>query len=512
MKRLTPTGLALCVLIAVGAMWTPSQHAAPTLRIASKKFTESVILGEMLRQIARSQSIPASHLSELGGTRLVFDALRSGEVDAYVEYTGTIRQEILAGVEPDRPWRARLQEMGIEATEPLGFDNTYALGMTRQRAAELGVAAISDLQRFPTLRFGFGNEFMHRADGWPGVRSAYALPQQAVRGLDHDLAYRQIAAGQIDVMDVYATDANVARYDLVILQDDRDYFPDYQAVCLYRAELVERLPPFVAGIQQLAGAITDRQMVQLNEQVESGDANEAAAAAAFLQAELGIQPPLSKPPPLVLRIWRRTVEHLNLVRGSLIPAILLGIPLGICAHRFYRLGAVILAFTGLVQTIPSLALLVMLMPVAAAFGLSSVGTGSQTALLALFAYSLLPIVRNTLTGLAGIPRATRESAEVLGLSRSSQLLEIEVPLAAPTIVAGIKTAAILNIGFAALGAVIGAGGYGQPILTGIRLNNTALILEGALPAAGMAILAQGLFALAERCVIPRGLRTTATGA
>ena len=184
--------------------------------------------------------------------------------------------------------------------------------------------------------------------------------------------------------------------------------------------------------------------------------------------------------------------------ASLSAAILVGIPLGIIAARRRRLGAAILAVAGIVQTIPSLALLVLMIPL--------LGIGTLPAVAALFFYSVLPIVRNTVTGLTAIPAALIESAEILGLSSWARLLKVELPIASPSVVAGIQTSAVINVGTATLGALIGAGGLGQPILTGIRLDDLGLILEGAVPAALLALLVQALFAGLGRLVIPKGLR------
>ena len=209
---------------------------------------------------------------------------------------------------------------------------------------------------------------------------------------------------------------------------------------------------------------------------------------------------------LASRVWKHTIEHLDLVRKSLVPAILIAIPLGVIAAKRRTTGQVILAVVGIIQTIPALALLVILMKPVSYVGLSSIGAGSFNAVVALFLYSLLPIVRNTYTGLHDLPGNYQESARALGLPAWSRLQLIELPLASRTILAGIKTAAVINVGFATLGALVGAGGYGQPILTGIRLSSNSLILQGAVAAAVMALAVQGLFELAERYLVPRGLR------
>jgi osmoprotectant transport system permease protein len=192
------------------------------------------------------------------------------------------------------------------------------------------------------------------------------------------------------------------------------------------------------------------------------------------------------------------VSALALVAAALLAAIAVAIPLGVLAARWRGVGRAVLGVVGVVQTIPSLALLVFMIPV--------LGIGAAPAIAALFLYGLLPIVRNTHAGLTGIAPELRESALALGLPSWARLRLVELPLAAPAILAGVKTSAVITVGTATLGALIGAGGYGQPILTGIRLASVPLILEGAIPAAALALLAQGAFDLAERAVVPRGLR------
>lgn len=492
--RFATAGLAAAVFM-TGLLAGCAPERSPVV-VASKIFTEGVVLGELLTGALRAGGTAAVHRRQLGGTRILWNALVAGEIDLYAEYTGTISEEILAGaVDPTIDSLApELAASGVSISAPLGFDNTYAVGMRRDRARELGIASIADLARHPDLQLGFSNEFMDRTDGWPGLRAEYGLPQVA-RGLDHDLAYRALEAGQIDVTDLYSTDAEIRYYDLRVLTDDRAYFPRYRAVVLYRSALAEQ-PEVVAAVQRLEGAISASEMVGMNASVKLDGMTEADAAARFL-ATLGVA--ATAPSETWLdRLWARTLEHLALVGLSLSAAILVAIPLGIAAARRPALGRIVLGVTGILQTVPALALLVVLIPL--------LGIGAPPAILALFLYSLLPIVRNTATGLTTIPRPIIESATALGLPGGIRLRRIELPIAAPAILAGIKTAAVINIGTATLGALIGAGGYGQPILTGIRLDDAALILEGAVPAAFLAIGAQSAFDLLERWIVPRGLR------
>jgi osmoprotectant transport system permease protein len=472
---------------------------AQDIVVGSKMFTESVVLGEMLSHLGRHAGASVTHQRELGGTRLLWSALLKGDIDLYPEYTGTIGQEILSGenLSKEEDIRARLAKMGIGMTRSLGFNNTYALGMAEEKAEALGIRTISDLRNHPEFRLGFGNEFMDRGDGWPSLRDRYRLPHQNVNGLDHSLAYRGLETGAIDVMDLYSTDAEIQYYGLRSLEDDLQHFLIYNAVIVYRVDLLDRAPQVVKEILALEGLITEKKMVAMNAQAKLDKRPESQVAADFLAQTLGLQLEVIQMTPSG-QFWRHTRDHLTLVGISLFGAILLAIPLGILAFRWDRGGQAILGFVGIIQTIPSLALLVFMIP--------PLGLGELPAIGALFLYSLLPIVRNTYAGLHDIPVAVRESAAALGLSDWAQLRLVALPMASRSILAGIKTSAVINVGTAALGALVGAGGYGQPIFTGIRLDDMGLILQGAVPAALLALIVQGLFELFERLFVSRGLR------
>lgn len=474
--------LLLCLLFAA-----PLQAAT----VGSKKFTESVILGEVARLVLERTGVPAAHRRELGGSRILWDALRAGEIDVYPDYTGTLRFEILAArhLADDAALPAALAAQGLAMSRPIGFSNGYALAMRADVARRLGISTIGDLARRPDLAIGLSNEFVDRQDGWPALSRAYGIGGLKIRGIDHDLAYRALAAGQIAVTDAYTTDAEIVTYKLVVLRDDRGFFPRYDAVFVYRAGLPAKAVAALNGVR-----IDEAQMRELNRRVTVDRIGETDAARLALGEAEGAAAPESR--------WRhiaaRTLEHLALVAVSLLAALIVALPLGVLAARRRRLGALVLSATGVLQTIPSLALFVILIPL--------LGIGARPTIAALFLYSLLPIVRNTHAGLTGISPALIDSAEALGLSRWSRLRRIELPLALPTIMAGVRTAAVIAVGLATLGAVIGAGGYGQPILTGIRLNDTGLILEGALPAAVMALIIEALFHGLQSAVTPRGLR------
>ena len=508
MKR--TSAWALLVIVALGAA---SAAAAPPLRVGSKAFAESVILGEAAGLLAAAAGAPIEDRRALGGTRLCWDALLSGALDLYPEYTGTLREEILrvhqasgdasgeasgdasadlAGL------RTTLAARGLGFVGPLGFDNRYALAMREETAARLGIRAISDLARHPELRIDLSNEFLHRRDGWPGLAARYALPEGRVQGLDHELAIRGLATGALDVTDIYSTDAEIARDGLRVLADDRGFFPRYQAILLYRRDAEARWPAAFAALGRMSGQIDDATMMRLNARVKLDKVPERTVAADFVAERFGVRAARTEEARWPA-LWRRTREHLALVSVSLLAAILCALPLGILAARRPRLGEILLAAVGVVQTIPSLALLVFMIPL--------LGIGARPATAALFLYSLLPIVRNTYAGLTSIPGPLRESAEALGLSRRAILWRIELPLAFGTILAGVQSAAVINIGTATLGALVGAGGFGQPIFAGIRLDDVSLILEGAIPASALALIVQGLFDLLERILVPKGLRS-----
>ncbi len=476
-----------------------AQDPTSTVVVASKTFTEAVVLGEIAAGVIRDAGYVADHRRELGGTRVLFNALVSGDIDVYPEYTGTIIQEILAelNLQTNDQVRTALRERGIFMTGPLGFNNSYAIGMRPETADSLSVSQISHLRRYPDVRFGMSNEFMDRGDGWPSLRQAYGLSSRNARGLDHDLAYRALEAGDIDVMDVYTTDAEISYYGLRVLEDDLSFFQTYNAVFLYRADLDTRAPGVAAALGRLEGTIDENGIRRLNARVKLDGEAESSVASDFLRQALNITT-ITQEVGIGARIWLRTLEHLFLVVVSMTLGVIVAIPLGIVAFKRPRLGQVILGGVGMIQTIPALALLVFMIPV---FGIYA-----PPAIAALFLYSLLPMVRNTHAGLSGIPTSVEESIEALDLPAGARLLKVELPLASRSIMAGVKTATVINIGFATLGALIGAGGYGQPILTGIRLDETSLILEGAIPAAVLALLAQFLFGRIERVVVPKGLR------
>ncbi|HWP30374.1 MAG TPA: glycine betaine ABC transporter substrate-binding protein [Fimbriimonadales bacterium] len=470
-----------------------------TIVIGSKRFTESYVLGEIAKKALQENGIPASHRKGMGGTLILWQALKSGEITVYPEYTGTLTGEILKrpGLTDAREIRRELEPYGIGMSEELGFNNTYALAMRKDKAQKLGITKISDLRKYPELRVGITPEFLGRKDGWRPMAQRYGLKMSNVRAIEHQIGYQGLISDEIDIKDVYSTDAKIAEYGLTILKDDLNFFPKYNAVWLYRLDIPQNA---LKVLNSLAGTIDENLMIKLNAEAERTK-DYTAAADLYFREKSGVAME-SQTQNVAMNIARWTLQHLFLVSVSLAIAIAIGIPLGIFASKPGLLSEVILGFCGVVQTVPSLALLALLVPI------PFLGISEKTAITALFLYSLLPIVRNTATGLQDIPPSLKESAIALGLPPKSQLLKIYLPLASRSILAGIKTSAVINVGTAVLAAFVGAGGLGEPIISGLNLLDMNTIFQGAIPAAVLALLVQYLFGLLDFVFIPKGLRIT----
>jgi osmoprotectant transport system permease protein len=495
-----------------GALTIAHASAQAPLQIGSKRFTESYILGEILTQTAQGAGgTPAVHLRGMGNTAILLNALESRSIDVYPEYTGTIAREILKlpDVPPLDELNARLASRGLAVAVPLGFNNSYALAVRSSDARAKGLTRLSDLKQHPELRLGLSQEFLGRADGWPNLQRTYDLRFPPPKGLDHGLAYEAIAGGQVDVIDIYTTDAKLDKYQLTVLDDDARFFPRYDAVLLYRADVPTRFPTAWAALTRLEGALDDAAMRRLNAAAELEGKDIAAIASDWLSARSQSQVSAAASGAAApMTLWQRVfapdlgrlaLEHVGLVFAALVASCAIGIPLGVLAARRRPTAPVVFGVTGVIQTIPSLALLAFLIPITGRIGV-------VPAFIALTLYALLPIVRNTQAGLAQIPRDMIEAAKSLGLRPATVMREIELPLAMPTVLAGIKISAVVSVGTATIAAFIGAGGFGDRIVTGLALNDQTMLLAGAIPVAALALAIQGAFGLLEKRVVPAGLR------
>ncbi len=472
----------------------PAQENSESLIVGSKNFTEGYLLAEILAQTLTHAGFDVHRQFGFGGTLVAYEALVNGEIDLYPEYTGTIAEVILDGAASTdlEQLNRQLSSRGVQALAPLGFNNTYALVVRPEMASRLGLRTISDLKTHETLRLALSHEFRNRRDGWPALAAHYGLTTRDT-GIEHGLAYQALVEGKIDVTDAYSTDGELERYDLLMLEDDKHFFPSYLAVPLVSSSL-----PAAArsALARLEGTLDEEAMRALNGRVVTAGESFGRVAADFLRAagitagESGFADAAS----LWTSLGRNTATHLKLTTIALLLACGLGVPAAILVYRSKRLSNIVLYFAGLMQTIPSIALLALMIPL--------MGVGQIPAIVALFLYSLLPILRNTITAFLTIDPLYKRVADAMGLTKRQQIRHVLFPLALPHVLAGIKTAAVISIGTATLAAFIGAGGLGEPIVTGLALNDTGLILQGAIPAAILAIATELLFELLERRLVP----------
>jgi osmoprotectant transport system permease protein len=483
--------------------------------VASKPFGESYILAEIFAQLLEARGLRVERRLGLGATEIAYAALERGEIDVYPEYTGTALLTVLhqQPLTDPRAVFARVstlsrQRDGIEWLPPLGFQNSYAIAVRRATADSLHLVTLDDLARAgPSLRAGFTADFIGRADGLPGLARAYGLKLRAVHALTPALKYQALAQRAVDVIDGYTTDGLIARYDLVVLADDRHFFPPYEAAAVLSASLQRDVPRAAAVLTELSDRIDEGRMRALNRRVEV-DGVAAAVVARDALTDLGLVATTAVVEQNAGRAgtWAYlreerghllvlTEQHILLVAASLGVAILIAVPAGLAMARTPRRAETVLRVVGGVQTLPGIALLAFMIPL--------LGIGVRPALVALTLYSLYPILRNTYIGVRDAVPSAVDAAEALGMTPRQVLLYVRLPLAAPVIMAGVRTAAVLDVGTATLAAFIGAGGLGEPIVSGLALSDTRMILSGAIPAALLALAVDGLLALAEHFVTDR---------
>jgi len=499
----------------------PQQHPPELLVVGSKPFTESRLLGTIMQELIEAKSdLEVRHKSGLGGTLLCHEALLSGQIDLYAEYTGTAWTSVLKHRESESdPLRTFLtvqseyaERFDCRWLHPFGFSNTYVLAMDPERAARDHLTTISDLARVAgELRAGFSIEFLNRADGLPGLRERYALEFGRVRGMEHALAYQALGGGQLDLIDAYSTDAKLARLGLLRLRDDMAFFPPYDAAPVIREASLVAHPELAGILGQLAFRIDEDRMAALNLAVEEEGRSFEAVAHNFLLEE-GLIGSAEEHADGETRdasgwlraetrrlLWSASLVHLRLTSYAMLLASLVGLGLALWLVDRPRLASGAIAAAGMIQTLPGLALLALMVSV------PGLGLSLSSAILALFLYSLLPILRGAYVGLSGVAPELVDAARGMGLTRRQVLLHVRLPLALPSILGGIRTAWVIAIGLGTLAAFIGAGGLGELIITGLYLNDPEWILAGAGAAALMALATDGLLGCLQRWLTPRGL-------
>jgi len=499
--------LSLAVLItSLFSFHSQAQTVSP-LKIGSKRFTESYVLGELVTQQANTRG-SAIHLAGLGNTAIVLTALNSGAIDIYPEYTGTIAREILkdAKLVSLKDLEEPLSKIGLGVGVPLGFNNGYAIAVSEKTANRLKLSNLADLRNHPDLQLGLSSEFLQRPDGWSVIAQSYDLTKLSPHTMEHGLAYDALRNGVIDATDAYTTDARITHDHLILLHDNLNVLPPYSAVLLFRLEAPRLHPKEWQAILGLQNRITPTQMSKANARVDL-EHHTPAESAKELLASIQNTPPqnnlgslLSPNKSLTERSLKLIfseeeanliLKHFILVMGPVVAASFVGIPLGIAGASFPAFGQVSLGIVGLLQTIPALALLALLIAMSGQIG-------NIPALITLFFYAMLPIVEATQSAFQGIDRNLRESAISLGSPWFQRTLYVELPVARPSILSGIRTAAIINVGGATLAAFVGAGGLGERIVGGLAVNDPALLIAGAVPSALMALVIQLLASALER--------------
>jgi osmoprotectant transport system permease protein len=379
-----------------------------------------------------------------------------------------------------------------------------------ETAQRYGLRTLADLGRAsPHLVAGLTPDFIGRPDGLPALERTYGFRPRAVRSLLQSVKYTALAEGAVDVIDGYSTDGLIARHGLVVLEDDRDLFPPYEAAALVSGRLVHDLPAAVLALERLSGRLDVETMRALNRRVEVDGEDVGVVAREALQA-LGVRTPgatmegaprRDRRAGVLSYFWehradtaRQLARHLLLVSLSLVAALLVALPLGLALERWRSGAESVVRGTGVLQTIPGIALLAFMIPL--------LGIGMGPALVALFLYSLFPIVRNTYTGVRDAAPDAVAAARALGMTDGQLLRYVRLPLAAPVIMAGVRTAAVINVGTATLAAFIGAGGLGDPIVAGLALSDVRMILAGAVPAAVLALGVDLALGAVERAVRP----------
>jgi osmoprotectant transport system permease protein len=509
----------LAVLALSIALSSSALPQAPPVVVASKPFGESYLLAEMFAQALELRGFAVDRRPGLGATEVAFQALRTSAIDVYPEYTGTgllvlLRDSVQSDArkvfqrvasEFDRQWQ-------VHWLPPLGFENTYAIAVRSETAQREQLRTLSDLRRAaPRLRAGFSPDFIGRSDGLPGLARAYGLEFREVRPLLQSVKYRALVENEVDVIDGYSTDGLLSRYSLVVLEDDRKFFPPYEAAALVGQRLYNDMPGAIAALSALSGRITVQQMRQWNQRVEvDGEAVERVATTALQELGFALRSAATarggtSDDSLPAYFWQRRsmlaqmlLRHLLLVFVCVSAAVLVGVPIGLALERIPGQAETTIRAIGLLQTIPGIALLAFMIPL--------LGIGLVPALVALFLYSLYPILRNTYSGVRSADPAAVRAAHALGMTSGQTLRYVRLPLAAPIILAGIRTAAVIAVGTATLAAFIGAGGLGDPIVSGLALSDTRMILLGALPAAALAFIVDLTLGTLERRVTPVHMR------
>ncbi|MCY4512912.1 MAG: ABC transporter permease subunit [Bdellovibrionales bacterium] len=488
------------------------------LTVGSKIFTENILLAEMLSLLLEEKyNFKITRKFNMGGTKLVFDSLKNGHIDIYPEYTGTGYTMLLkreGETNPKKTYRIVktefLKKFQLIWSLPLGFENTYALAVQEKDSRFKKINSISQLKgRISSFRLGMGHEFVERKDGFNNFSKKYHLhfSKDQVVTMNPALMYSALNNQEVDMIMAYSTDGRIQAFKLKTLKDDKSFFPSYEAAYLTRQDIFEKWPEVQKAFAHLENSIAEKEMISLNNQVDQLDYGITQTARNFLVTEKLLVDNGHKLQAVSLfnyylskkrYFFKILVEHLILVFVSLFFALLFSIPMGIWAVRNSKVEKVVFSIVNTLQTVPSIALLGLLIPF--------LGIGFAPAVTALFLYSLLPLIRNTFEGIRNVEGSYIEASAGIGLTAWQILVFVQMPLALPVILAGVRTATVIVVGMATLAAYIGAGGLGDPIFRGIATLDSRLIFLGAVPACLLAVILDVGIGFLEKLVISKGLK------
>jgi osmoprotectant transport system permease protein len=491
--------------------------------IGSKKFTESIILGEVLSIILEKKyNKQVIRKFGLGGTKIAFDALVNNDIHTYPEYTGTGYVMILkldGEKDPSKVFQivsSLFQEKwDINWSKSVGFNNTYALAVRKGNNKFKFIKKISELSgNMGSIKYAAPYEFMERKDGHAPFSNFYNLnfSKENITSMEAGLMYSAIIDQEVDMIIVYSTDGRIKTSNLKLLEDDKQFFPPYYVSYIYQNKTAKDHPPLQKAINLMEGLISQEEMVAMNDLVDRLKNDPYSVANNFLINKKIIDGDLTSnnvnnnfftyaytKRQYLLKLL---LEHLSISFSALLLGCIISLPLGIILTRYVSLSKIVFPIVNIIQTIPSIALLGFLIPI--------FGIGFYPAMTTLFLYSLLPLIRNTYSGILSIDKDYIEAAKGLGLTNFQILTKVEIPLALPIIIAGIRTATVIIVGTATLAALIGAGGFGDPIFRGVATVNSKLILIGAIPAALLAIFADKIIGYIERVLVSKGVRSNAS--
>lgn len=480
------------------------------IRVASRDFPESILLAEILSSaIEKYSDYEVDRKFNLGGVKICFSAIENNELDIYQDYSGSLINNILGRKSKDEYILDFLKtkiylDYGLKLSDELGFNNNFVLVANKSWAEKHKLKNISDLalklKNDPEFnpRVAFRADFIHRSDGYKSIKETYGIDFENLNVMEYNIAYANLKSNRLDLIDSFSTDPRLMDKDLVLISDDRSAFLKYDALYVYRSEILETYPELIKIFSKLESSLSDKTILDLNLQIASGKSYQEVANSFLDKIDLNSKPLKLSSRPIPKSLLKENIEmftkafyeHLLLSYGSFFLAAVFGIIIGVLISYDLKISKFVLALISSLQTIPSLALLALLIPV---FGL-----GYKSALGALLVYALLPIIQNTFSGINSISSEYILLARSLALTEFQILKDIKLPMARNFILAGLKTSVVICIGTATLATFVGAGGLGDIIKAGIDLNSNYLIILGSAPAALLALFSSFVFSKLER--------------